>query len=93
MYFLYIFSAILPIAIILIYIYKRDKFPEPKGVVFVTFILGCSTVLAIDYIVPVLDNFGEKNFRGETLYFYNSFFDAGKSLLLLLFFFTTLLFI
>jgi len=77
MYFLYICSAILPVAIILIYIYKRDKFPEPKGVVFVTFILGCSTVLAIDYIIPVLDNFGEKNLRGETLYFYDSFIRAA----------------
>ena len=61
MYFLYICSALLPVILILIYIYKKDKFPEPKGVVFLTFILGCSTVLAIDYIIPLLDNFGQKN--------------------------------
>ena len=77
MYFLYICSALLPVILILIYIYKKDKFPEPKGVVFLTFILGCSTVLAIDYIIPVLDNFGQKNFRGETYFFYDSFIRAA----------------
>ena len=60
MYFLYILSAITPAILILLFVYKQDKFPEPKNIVFKTFLFGCATILAIDLIIPVLDNFSEK---------------------------------
>ena len=34
------FYAILPVALIFWYVYKRDKFPEPPRVVIITFLLG-----------------------------------------------------
>ena len=34
------FFAILPAALILWYVYKRDKLPEPPRVVFITLLLG-----------------------------------------------------
>ena len=58
-HFLHIFAAFLPAILIIIYVYKQDKFPEPKNIVFKTFIFGCATVLGIDLIIPVLDNFSE----------------------------------
>ena len=47
-YFLHILAAILPGIIILIYVYKQDAFPEPKQIVFKTFLWGCATILGID---------------------------------------------
>ena len=46
-------------------------------IVFKTFIFGCATVLGIDLIIPVLDNFSESTFKGETYYFFDSFIRAG----------------
>lgn len=76
-HFLHIFAALLPAVIILVYVYKQDQFPEPKKIVFKTFLFGCSTVLAIDLLIPVIDHFSEKNFKGETFYFFDSFIRAG----------------
>ena len=76
-HFLHIFAAFLPAIVILIYVYKQDKFPEPKNIVFKTFLFGCATVLGIDLIIPVLDNFSESTFKGETYYFFDSFIRAG----------------
>ena len=76
-HFLHIFAAFLPAIVILVYVYKQDKFPEPKNIVFKTFIFGCATVLGIDLIIPVLDNFSESTFKGETYYFFDSFIRAG----------------
>ena len=76
-HFLHIFAAFLPGVVILIYVYKQDYFPEPKKLVFKTFLFGCATVLGIDLIIPVLDNFSETNFKGETYYFFDSFIRAA----------------
>ena len=76
-HFLHIFAAFLPGVVILIYVYKQDHFPEPKKIVFKTFLFGCATVLGIDLLIPVLDNFSETNFKGETYYFFDSFIRAA----------------
>ena len=76
-HFLHIFAALIPAIVILIYVYKQDKFPEPKKIVFKTFLFGCATVLAIDLFIPVLDNFSETNFTGDTYYFFDSFIRAA----------------
>ena len=77
---LHIFAAFLPAIVILIYVYKQDKFPEPKNIVFKTFIFGCATVLGIDLIIPILDNFSESTFKGEAYYFFDSFIRGRESL-------------
>jgi RsiW-degrading membrane proteinase PrsW (M82 family) len=77
MHFVYIGAAILPAIIILLYAYKQDSFPEPPKIVFKTFLFGCATVLAVDLVIPVLDDFSEKTFKGETYYFFNSFIRAA----------------
>jgi RsiW-degrading membrane proteinase PrsW (M82 family) len=76
-HFLHIFAALLPAIVILVYIYKQDKFPEPKKIVFKTFLFGCATVLDIDLLIPVFDHFSEENFKGNTYYFFDSFIRAG----------------
>ena len=48
-----------------------------KQIVFKTFLFGCATILGIDLVIPVLDNFSEANFKGETYYFFDSFIRAG----------------
>ena len=56
MYFLYLLAAILPAVVLVLYAYKQDQFPEPPRIVFKTFLFGCATVLAIDLIIPILDD-------------------------------------
>ena len=51
MHFLYIFAAVLPAILILLYAYKQDFFPEPPKIVFKTFLFGCATVLAVDLFI------------------------------------------
>ena len=77
MHFLYIGAAIIPALLILLYAYKQDSFPEPPRIVFKTFLFGCATVLGIDLIIPVLDNFSETTFKGETFNFFNNFIRAA----------------
>ena len=77
MYFVYILAAISPAILILLYAYKQDFFPEPPRIVFKTFLFGCATVLAVQLIIPVLDNYSEKNFTGETYYFFVNFIRAA----------------
>ena len=77
MYFLYILAATIPALLILFYVYKQDSFPEPKDVVFKTFIFGCATILAIDLIIPVLDTFSQNYFKGNTFYFFDNFIRAA----------------
>ena len=80
MYFVYILAAISPAILILLYAYKQDFFPEPPRIVFKTFIFGCATVLAVQLIIPVLDTYSEKNFTGETYYFFDSFINSWFSM-------------
>ena len=77
MHFLYIFAAVLPAILILLYAYKQDFFPEPPKIVFKTFLFGCATVLAVYLFIDVLDDYSEKNFTGETYYFFDSFIRAA----------------
>lgn len=77
MYFLYILSAITPAVLILLFVYKQDKFPEPKNIVFKTFLFGCATILAIDLIIPVLDDFSENYFKDNTFHFFDNFIRAA----------------
>ncbi len=77
MYFLHLLAAILPAIVLVLYAYKQDQFPEPPRIVFKTFLFGCATVLAINLIIPVLDNYNEEFFSGETYYFFDSFIRAA----------------
>ena len=77
MHFAYIGAAIIPAILILLYAYKQDTFPEPPRIVFKTFLFGCATVLGIDLLIPVLDNFSKENFTGQTFHFFNNFIRAA----------------
>ena len=71
-------QPLLPGVVILIYVYKQDHYSlNLKQIVFKTFLFGCATILGIDLVIPVLDNFSEANFKGETYYFFDSFIRAG----------------
>ena len=48
--FWYVFAAVLPALVILFYVYKQDHFPEPKNIVFKTFIFGCSIIIFLNLI-------------------------------------------
>ncbi len=77
MYFLYLLAAILPAVVLVLYAYKQDQFPEPPRIVFKTFLFGCATVLAIDLIIPILDDYNKEYFIGETFHFFDSFIRAA----------------
>ena len=77
MYFLYLLAAILPAVVLVLYAYKQDQFPEPPRIVFKTFLFGCATVLAINLIIPILDDYNEEYFIGETYHFFDSFIRAA----------------
>ena len=77
MYFFYLLAAILPAVVLVLYAYKQDQFPEPPRIVFKTFLFGCATVLAINLIIPILDNYNEEFFSGETYHFFDSFIRAA----------------
>lgn len=55
--------AIVPALLILFYIYKRDKFPEPPRVVIVTLILGFGIVVPLDFLIPIIENIGRSFHR------------------------------
>lgn len=77
MHFVYILAATLPAILILFYVYKQDKFPEPKAIVFKTFLFGCGITLGVELFIPVIDNYSKNYFDGETFYFFNSFIRAA----------------
>ena len=77
MYFFYLLAAILPAVVLVLYAYKQDQFPEPPRIVFKTFLFGCGTVLVINLIIPVLDDFSKENLRGETYLYFDSFIRAA----------------
>ena len=76
-HFLHLFVAMLPGVVILIYVYKQDVFPEPKQIVFKTFLFGCATILGIDLIISELDSFSDNNLSGETYNFFDTFIRAA----------------
>ena len=75
--FWHVFAAVLPALVILFYVYKQDYFPEPKNIVFKTFIFGCSIIIFLNLILNDVDNFAEKFFEGETFNFFDSFIRAA----------------
>ena len=54
------FYAILPAAIILYYVYKRDKFPEPPRVVFITLLLGFGISFPLSFLIPFAEGILER---------------------------------
>jgi RsiW-degrading membrane proteinase PrsW (M82 family) len=77
MHFVYILAATLPAILILFYVYKQDKFPEPRQIVIKTFLFGCAITLAVKLIIPVFDDYSHKYFTGETYYFFDAFIRAA----------------
>ena len=67
----YSLYSLIPIVLILYYVYSRDRFPEPPRIVFLTFILGAGTVLPISILIPffegIIENFN-LSLIGEDLY-------------------------
>ena len=62
------FYAILPVALIFYYFYKRDKFPEPPRIVLITFLLGIATTFPIGILIIAVEGFlGTLNLGIETL--------------------------
>ena len=75
--FWHVFAAILPALVIIFYVYKQDLFPEPKNIVFKTFIFGCSITIFLNLVLTDVDNFAQKYFEGETFNFFDSFIRAA----------------
>ena len=75
--FWHVLAAVSPGLLILFYIYKQDIFPEPKNIVFKTFIFGATIVLALDLILVDVDSYAEKYFEGEAFNFFDSFIRAA----------------
>ena len=72
------FYAILPAAIILYYVYKRDKFPEPPRVVLVTLFLGFGITFPLMLLIPFAEGILESlNLSTESSNFYMSFIRAS----------------
>ena len=51
-------AAVVPGLLILYYIVKRDKFPEPPRVVITTLFLGFGIILPINFFIPIIEGFG-----------------------------------
>ena len=66
--------SFLPVIVILFYVYKRDRFPEPPRTVFITLILGFGITLPIGLFIPVVEGFIENIRWGvEAKYFYQAY--------------------
>ena len=65
--FWHVFAAVLPALVILFYVYKQDQFPEPKNIVFKTFIFGCYIVIFLNLILTDVDNFAKNYFSLDYL--------------------------
>lgn len=75
---LYSLASIIPVLLILFYVYKRDYFPEPPRVVLTTFALGVASIFPIQILIPFVEGIGENlQLYGEEYYFYISFIRAG----------------
>ena len=72
------FFAILPVVLILWYVYKRDKLPEPPRVVFITLLLGIGITFPLEILIIALEGFLETlNFGEEASHFFMSFIRAA----------------
>ena len=75
--FWYIVAALIPVLIIIFYVFKQDQFPEPKRIVFKTFIFGAAIVLALNLILGDVDKYALTYFKGETFNFFDNFIRAA----------------
>lgn len=77
-YFYVSIYAIIPVALVMFYVYKKDSFPEPPRVVFITIFLGISTIFPLSLVIPFVEDIG-RNFHYTTTAenFYQSFFRAA----------------
>ena len=72
------FYALLPGILILYYIYKRDKFPEPPRIVFITLLLGFGITFPLMLLIPFAEGILEVLDWGlESDNFYMSFIRAS----------------
>lgn len=72
------FFSILPVILILLYVYKRDKFPEPPRIVLTTFLLGIATTFPIGILIFAIEGFSETlNLGIEGTNFFMSFIRAA----------------
>ncbi len=72
------FFAILPVVLILWYVYKRDRLPEPPRVVFITFLLGIGVTFPLGILIIALEGFLETlNFGEEASHFFMAFIRAA----------------
>ena len=72
------FYAILPVALIFLYVYKRDKFPEPPRVVIITFLLGIGITFPLSILIIAVEGFAETlNLGIESSNFFMSFIRAA----------------
>ena len=72
------FYAILPVALILYYVYKKDKFPEPPRIVFITFLLGVGITFPLGILIIAVEGFAETLSLGlEGSNFFMSFIRAA----------------
>ena len=76
--FWHVLAAVSPGLLILFYIYKQDIFPEPRNIVFKTFIFGATIILALDLILVDVDSYAEKYFEGEAFNDHFRIYDGDK---------------
>lgn len=77
-YFYISIYAIIPVALVMFYVYKKDSFPEPPRIVFITIFLGISTIFPISLLIPFVEEIG-KNFHHTVAAenFYQAFLRAA----------------
>jgi len=70
--------SVLPAIVILFYVYKRDYFPEPPRIVFITLLLGAGISFPIGILIPFFEGYLETaNLGVETSHFYMAFIRAA----------------
>lgn len=72
------FLALLPGLLIVYFVYRRDIFPEPPKYVFITLVLGFSTQLPLDFLIPIVELVGKEMHKTiEAEDFYSTFIRAA----------------
>lgn len=71
------FIALLPAVIIISIVYGKDLFPEDKREVGITFLLGCSIILFLHLLIPLVEAFNDNFFVGYGNIAFMTFFRAA----------------
>lgn len=71
------FIALLPAIVIISIVYGKDVFPEDKREVAITFLLGCSIILFLDLLIPLVEAFNDSFFVGYGNIAFMTFFRAA----------------